>query len=172
MAQAALPDNGFYGVVTTGQLRKSNSDGTADGVAMTALAGLGYDFNKHFALEVSYMLNTRLKTSVGTGNSYQLDADAYLINALGKWPINDTFKLFAGIGNLTYNAKTTIYYNGSLQSQTSSSKSVMNYSLGGEMALDRRSAIRVQYFMTEKLEFANNYWEKFDGLQASFIARF
>lgn len=169
-AQTALPDDGFHGFVTTGQFRKNSNSAYGGGTALVAIAGLGYDFNKHLGLEIGQMLNSRLR--VGYGNStYDLQAEGTVFNVIGKYPLNETYKLFASVGAIAYSSSTTVTSGGST-TQWSDSKTLASYAFGGEMALDRRSSIRLQYFTTSKAEYSGGVQEWFDGLQATFIARF
>ena len=121
--------------------------------------GLGYSFNKTFALEVAYR-------DLGKANFYydqylKEDSDGYAIQAslLAKYPINDTFNIFGRIGfaGVTYDYS---FQNLSVPDNHYSHSDEQNkgvFGIGVDYSINEHLSLRTEY----------NQYGKFESLETS-----
>jgi OOP family OmpA-OmpF porin len=90
----------------------------------------GYQFMKYVAAEVQY---NDLGSPEAGGTSFKISG--YSVAAVGIYPINDQWSVFARLG----------YASTKLGSPIDNSKSDVTYGIGGQYNIDRAWGVRVNY---------------------------
>lgn len=140
-----MPEAGFYGIVSAGPstFTTSNNSGSAgNGFKL----GGGYDYNKYVAFELAYY-GVFKQTEKEVGIEYfSNDRTAYSLGVMGKFPINDTFRLLGGYS--TMSMKQVIGLDLALTGTKTSTERNFSHgvvTIGGEMSLDERTSVRYEY---------------------------
>lgn len=170
-AQTAGIDSGFYGAVSTGQIRNTGTSSASGQVFLAGFVGLGYEFNSYFAIEAAKLLNSQVKSAYGN-SGIDTTMDGSMITLLGRYPVNETVKLIGSLGQLSYSTSTQIVYQGATVNSWSLNRNVNVIGFGADMLLDRRSAVRLQYIRTGKNENPDGTYDQFEGLLATFNVKF
>jgi OOP family OmpA-OmpF porin len=134
----ALADQGFAGAAS------SISDHRHTGYKLY----LGYQFDRHFALEGGYVDLGKLKfdsTTLGGSLSGNIKTkDGLFLDAVGIAPLNDRFNVFGKVG--VYDLKTQLTASGTAGSvDTSSRKAGLNYGLGVGYKLTQHLGARLEW---------------------------
>ena len=146
-----MQEDGFYGIVaagTTSFTTSSNSGSSGNGYKI----GGGYDYNKYLAFEGAYY-GVFKQTEKESGVEYfSNERTAYALGVVGKFPINDTFRVIGGYSTMQMEQSISLDLNLTGTKTTTS----RNYThrvtmMGGEMSLDPRTSVR---FETAKLSSA------------------
>jgi OOP family OmpA-OmpF porin len=105
LTPAYAVDEVFYAGINLGQARASGTLASgASSATDTAFSVLGgYPINQTWAAELQYVDLGRVAYS---GSTNTATATAFVLNALGMWPIDNTFSLF-GKGGLAYSTVTS-----------------------------------------------------------------
>jgi OOP family OmpA-OmpF porin len=128
-APAVAADTGYYAGVNVGSA-KIDFPGFETTTSIEVLGG--YSFNEYFAAEVAY-------TNFGSKDyppSYNVKSDALSLKAVGSFPINEQFSVFAKLGIASTNINDTGY---------SQSKSDLTYGIGGQFNVNKQVGIRLGY---------------------------
>jgi hypothetical protein len=140
-----MSEDGFYGVVAAGPTSfttSSNSGSTGNGYKI----GAGYDYNKYLAFEFAYY-GVFKQTEKELGVEYfSNDRTAYSLGAIGKFPINDSFRLIGGYS--TMSMKQTLALDLNLSGNKTTTERNFSHgvvSLGAEVNLDARTSVRYEY---------------------------
>ncbi len=143
-AQVTVQDQGFYASLSAGPTKIDHSSGggsSGNGYKM----GLGYDFNKYFALEGSYIGAFKQEERENGIKFFSNDRTAMQFTAIGKYPVTESFKLIGGLGRM--NMTQNIYTDFNLTRSGTSTERKTNHNitmLGAEVSLDPRSSIRFE----------------------------
>ena len=139
-----MQEDGFYGIVAAGPTSfttTSNSGSSGNGYKI----GGGYDYNKYLAFEGAYY-GVFKQTEKESGVEYfSNDRTAYSLGVVGKFPINDTFRVIGGYS--TMQMKQSLGLDLSLTGTKTYTN--RNYThgvtiIGGEMSLDPRTSVRFE----------------------------
>ena len=143
---ATLPVNGFYGFLNSQQLKTTYAAQRESETMMRASLGLGYDVNQYVAFEIAHALNSQRNVS-GTVESMESSIQAYYYGVIGKLPLSESFKLLASLQPTKFSSCTNTYKSqtGVITSSSCDSTSATFVTVGAEVALDRRSSLRVGY---------------------------
>lgn len=135
---------------------------------------LGYQFNKHFAIETSYVNSGKFNvryTGVGAaaGDSESLDykVDAWTVAGVGILPVTDQFSVFGKLGVAASRVKTNDVINIVSQGDVGSSaenktRTTALYGVGVKYDVSKNIAVRGEYEY-----FGNVYKVGFDGFSGS-----
>jgi hypothetical protein len=167
-AQNKIAESGFYGFASAGPTTiketlkpTSGSSWSASSTAQTNgwELGLGYDFNKNLAAEISLdqPFNRTSSQSISyTGGSQTIDQTSKTwglrTTLLGKLPLGEGAVLLAGPTLISFQHKTSssLAYSSSGASVSSSSsqsfsKTLYGITVGAEMPIDKRTDVRLTY---------------------------
>jgi OOP family OmpA-OmpF porin len=125
-----------YVAATIGQ-SDIDEEGFDKGTAFS-LAG-GYDFNEHFAIELSYVDFGEADYDFGDGS---IEADGFDLGLVATAPVADNFELFAKVGFLSWDLKAKAAGFGTLVSDDGED---FNYGLGVAFNVTESFSMFVQY---------------------------
>lgn len=143
-AQTSVSDKGFYASMSAGPTKIEHSSGGGSSGNGYKL-GLGYDYNKHFALEANYVGAFKQEETEASIKYFSNNRTAMQFMALGKFPVNDSFKVIAGLGKM--NMTQTIYTDLDINGSGTTTERKTNHTItmvGAEVSLDQRSSIRIE----------------------------
>lgn len=157
-ALPAMADNNLYilGDVGRGKMEIDGSNNSTYSKTATSYSlGLGYDFNKFFALEVAYrdlgtVSDRGSYTDANVLYNYRDEASASAIQAsiVGKLPISDEFSVFGRLGvgkvDIDYDSVETSG-NTSWSDSDSVSKSKALFGVGASYNITPEVALRAEY---------------------------
>ena len=177
MAESASAkyESGFYALGGFGQVSGSGSGGSN-----AWNLGLGYDINRYMAVEASYddlwRKNQNTWSNVGLIAGTD-NATGLRLAAIGKLPINDSFKLLAGLEELSMNRNRYAPNSAGTPTYGSASVNVAAFEIGGELQFDMRTSLRVTYFQTANITMpvgfpGSNTSQKVSGLMLGVVAKF
>jgi hypothetical protein len=170
---------GFYGLGQFGTTKVSetitNSDG-GSGDSETQgngwMLGLGYDFDKNFAVEGSYgqfykAVNIdnyhNANSSYINNRSNKINATGFMFTALAKMQASENVRLFAGPSLMIFKVKgdsSNRYKDGNNDytdtGGMSFTKNIPGVTVGAAFALDTKTDLRVTYNMMKEVEFPND----------------
>lgn len=167
----SLPDHGFYAYLRAGNQVAHNSAAWNGDTRLQVNAGLGYDINKWLGLELGWLTTGSPKFAVDSpsGNGVASESiTGYTLRVLGKYPINETYKLRVGYETQSlsgYYRQTGSGLNPTNENGTQSRNFI---ALGVEIALDKRSSFIGEYLRSSKVP-GDTYY---DGLQFGFNYKF
>ena len=133
-------DNGFYVAVTTGPTSFTFPNGdklTSNGYQF----GVGYDFNKFLAAELTY---GSLYKSSSTFGKFDESITATNFSVLAFYPMENV-RPYAKLGYTEFDVKYA--YPTSTYKETGER---LVYGVGAELKLDQRTAARLEYTTTDK----------------------
>ncbi len=135
-APALAADEGFYIGAHVGQSSTDKLDlSTKTGTAFSILGG--YQFMKYFAVEVEYndfgSPTLGLSNRVGAGTSPKIDG--YAAKAVGIYPFNDQWSIYAKLG----------YATTKMGGAAGTSKSDITYGIGGQYNFTPNWGINLNY---------------------------
>jgi len=145
-----MDDKGFYVGATIGQSKVKDF---CSGFAVpcedtdTALRILGgYQFNKHFALELGYSQLGEASINNGGGLFAKVEATAWELVAVGMLPVADRFSIYGKIGMYRADSdfSTNIVLPGLPQS-FSESNNDLTFGFGLQFEISRNLALRAEY---------------------------
>jgi opacity protein-like surface antigen len=134
---------GFYGFVSAGPTTFNYPSGFSVETNGYQL-GLGYELNKSFALETSYgsLYNIGISNSSASESS---EMTMYNFSGVFRMPGEKfTPYLKGGISSFTSDYQSSSFGSGSVSS------ALWTYGAGGELNLDKRTALRLEYMSTVK----------------------
>ena len=134
---------GFYGFVSAGPTTFNYPSGFSVETNGYQL-GLGYEFNESLAIETSYGSLYNLGIS-NSSASYSSEMTMYNFSGVFRMP-GEKFTPFlkGGISSFTSDYQSSEFGSGS------TSSALWTYGVGGELNLDKRTALRLEYMSTLK----------------------
>jgi opacity protein-like surface antigen len=134
---------GFYGFVSAGPTTFNYPSGFSVETNGYQL-GLGYEFNESLAIETSYgsLYNIGISNSSASESS---EMTMYNLSGVFRMP-GEKFTPFlkGGISSFTSDYQSSEFGSGSVSS------ALWTYGVGGELNLDKRTALRLEYMSTLK----------------------
>ncbi|WIV96780.1 porin family protein [Kinneretia aquatilis] len=163
---ASSGDSGFYLSGDLGQSRNNLSSPTSPAVATDKRGtiygiGGGYQFNKHFATELSVQ---RLGTH-GIGST-ESKTTAYSLDAIGRLPVSDKFAVYGRLGASHLDRKFS-----GIDGQNAHGVG-FKLGLGAEYALDKNWSLRTELTRYNKAPVASTYGEHMNTWTAGVKYRF
>jgi OOP family OmpA-OmpF porin len=150
-APAFAADRGTYLAVDLGKVNYSDDKGTPPSNPGAIRFAGGYHFTEYLGVEAGYSTigNSTTDTNLGFGasTSETMKASSFQISAVGTYPINDKFDLFAKIG--AANTKLDYTYSAIGATPTSGSGSATKTNLligvGAQYNINQHFGIRASY---------------------------
>ena len=133
VAGAAQADNGFY--VGGGGGQSFVDEGAYDDEDTAFSLFGGYELNRYFAVEGGYADFGEIEPNAGTA----LEADTFHLTAVGTFPVNDVFSLYAKAGAHRWDADTSLSILGGDDTGTDPT-----YGIGGQYRFNDRFALRAE----------------------------
>lgn len=169
-------DSGFYGLGQFGTTKVSETIATSNGGLGDSetqgngwMLGLGYDFDKNFAVEGSYgqfykAVNIdnyhNADSSYINNRSNKVNATGFMFTALGKMQASENVRVFAGPSLMIFKVKgdSSDRYKDGNNNYTetggmSFTKTIPGLTVGAAFALDTKTDLRVTYNMMKETEF-------------------
>lgn len=137
----AAEDSGVYFGIGGGEVNDKVDDFEGNGVAFKMFGG--YAFNKYFAAEAAYIDAGELEDTVD-GVDLTVESDGFVVAAIGKLPIGESFSLFAKAGYTFYDEKVSAQQ-GTLSFSEKNSDEDPLYGAGAELYLGSRFQLRAEY---------------------------
>ena len=152
-APAFAANEGGYVAVDAGQVNYSNATSTTGTNASfpnpkTFRFGVGYHFNQFVGVEAGYsVIGDSTITTVGTGLTVTETAKAssYGVAAVGTYPINEMFDVFAKVGAATLKGDYTGSATNGVTASGSASKTTLMFGVGAQYNFNQHFGVRVQY---------------------------
>lgn len=160
LAQSKLPDEGYYAYAEAGGATQHTSAGWNNDTRNRWAIGGGYDFNKYVGLELGIvtMSNIRMGIDVPGGTAYAEEKQklAWNWNVVGGLPINDSLKAIAMVGQMRVKGRYA-QWGPAVVNEDSGYVPIKfnNYGVGGELAFDRRTSLRVYYWRSGSIKDAS-----------------
>jgi opacity protein-like surface antigen len=145
---AFAADSGTYVFVDYGQLSFTNSSGMSSPGKFGI--GAGYNFSANLGAELSYQINgnsTGSGTSSGAAWSTTAQTSSIVAAAVGNYPINDQFGVFAKLGASANSMKvdTTVPSFPSASSSNSYSNTDLYYAAGAKYNVSKTIGVYLEY---------------------------
>lgn len=147
LAAQADTQPGFYAGAGLGTTKVSDDsfDGTGIDDSDTGFKVFGgYDFNKNFAVEISYV-DFGEASIEDAGDSLSVGVTALTAAAVGRIPLNETFSLYGKLGFASYDVKVDFNAAGFGSGSGSDSDSDLIYGVGGAMSFGGNFEARLEY---------------------------
>ncbi len=172
-------DSGFYGLGQFGTTKVSEDITNTDGGFGDSetqgngwMLGLGYDFDKNFAVEGSYgqfykAVNNdnyqNANASYINNRALKVNATGFMFTALAKMQASENVRVFAGPSLMIFKVKQDYserYLNGSNNytetGGTSFTRNIPGLTVGAAFALDTKTDLRITYNKMKETDFPSD----------------
>jgi OOP family OmpA-OmpF porin len=122
--------SGFYGALDTNTWSLNSKAPGQDNLSMGFRIAGGYHFTRNWGAELGYA-----QSGNGTINGLDYHVESTQLAAVGTYPLNDQFDLFAKLGVAA----------NKLAGNTTGSKNDLLYGVGGQYNFNKQVGVRLQY---------------------------
>lgn len=104
----------------------------------------GYNFNRNFAVELSYIDGGKPDDRFGAG-SVEVSIDGFNLSALVRAPVNDVFAVFGKLGYASYDGDVKGRIGNAVVASGSSSEDDLSYGVGASFNVGTAFEVRGEY---------------------------
>jgi OOP family OmpA-OmpF porin len=104
----------------------------------------GYNFNRNFAVELSYIDGGKPDDRFGVGR-VEVSIDGFNLSALGRLPVNDVFSVFGKLGYASYDGEVKGRVGNSVVASGDGSDEDISYGVGASFNVGTAFEVRGEY---------------------------